>query len=163
MKRRTVLLLGGGLVSTPAGILAWNWLTGPTLPPGMSVETLNVVKDTVDRPRRKIKHHEAYSRIIAERDTAKQLLSDVNEFQPFISDTDFNHSYLLLIQSGASSDTSLQLRSIQRSSEGLAVTVAITYPLSGHVVSDLTVHSLLIRITDDHRAVPHTVTVDITE
>lgn len=161
MDRRSLLAVGGLL--TAGGYLGWNWYRSPTIPDGMNVETLyrerNVRAETP---------HQGGS--LAWKEDDHVLLSDVESATDklvtdgsvgeFVDETDFDESYLLLVQNGMQSEPDLELSAIKRTDGGLHLEISIYAPWFG-VADDLVTHSLLLRITDRDGGVPETITVDI--
>lgn len=164
MNRRRFLVFGGLGIGVGGGYFGWNWYTSPRVPTGMQVETLHFEGDALtesasrnrDQPGWKQKYHS----LIADAGTANSELRDVNPLGSFIHTTDFEESYLIVVQNGMQSEMELVLDTITRTEHGLHLEISIDSPRSGP--DDLTLHSLLIRITDTQSELPAEVTIDIT-
>lgn len=78
----------------------------------------------------------------------------------FVEQTDFEQSYLILIEWGhSSSSDSLILKRIERRDPGLHVTAKVYRP--GNGASDISAHSLFIRVTDEQDGPPQEMTVEV--
>lgn len=157
MNRRRLLALVG--VGAPGGYLAWRWYRTPRLPDGLRVETLYTIRDLrPDRDGSPPREGREYAAVVASGVEAAELALE-GEAVSFVEATDFDESYLLLLQTGMQSQPDLELTAIERVDGGLHVRLAVDAPRFG-VDDDFTVHSFLIRVTDD-RAPPESVTVDV--
>lgn len=163
MKRRKYLASGGLGGALVGGYLVWNQYRSPKLPRGMTTDTLyleqDVLTDQSSRDSDFLGWKEQYHTILDDKETAARELVDVEPITGFIEETDFEESYVLVIQNGMQSRPDLVLESIRREVNGLHVKISINSPRS--VPDDLRVHSLLIRITDEKSGIPERVTVDI--
>jgi len=164
MNRRKFLALvtaGAGLGG--GGYLGWNWYNTPTIPSGMDVETLHVERDVsannFSRDGESLAWEEEYHTVIEDRETADRELESIDSVTKFIEDTNFEESYIVVVQNGMQSDPDLELDTINRVENGINIEVSIDAPRVGG--DDLINHSLLIRITDSEDGLPETITVDI--
>lgn len=162
MKRRrllTLVILGIGF---PGGYLAWSHYQRPDLPDGMSIETRYLKQDVLRSGSLRETDHlgwkDEFHTVIEDSNRAQKHL-DTGFVGDFVEATDFNSSYLLLVQNGMQSQPDLVLDSINRTEDGLQIDISIDAPRSG--ADDLGPHSLLFRITDRNGGVPESVTVDI--
>ncbi|ELY42351.1 hypothetical protein C495_15142 [Natronorubrum sulfidifaciens JCM 14089] len=130
----------------------------------MNIETLHVERDVsannFSREGESLAWKEEYHTVIEDVDTADRELEDIGSVTKFIDETNFNDSYMVIVQNGVQSEPDLVLDTIKRIENGLKIEISIDYPWFG-VNDDLITHSLLIRITDSKDGVPETVTVDI--
>ncbi len=163
MKRRKYIASGGLGVTLVGGYFVWDQNRSPKLPHNMSADTLHLEQDVLtDQSSRDsdfLGWKEQYHIILDDKETAAREIVDVEPITGFIEETDFEESYVLVIQNGMQSQTELVLESIRRKSYGLHVEGTINYPRSGP--DDLRIHSLLIRITDGKIEIPRKITVDI--
>jgi len=102
---------------------------------------------------------EEYQTIVAERDAARRELIDSDSVTSFLNDTDFDESYLIVVQNGMQSQMELVLDGISRQEDSLHLNVTINSPQGGP--DDLLTHSLLIRVIDEAGGVSEGVSVDI--
>ena len=149
MNRRPFLALVGGGLAAGGAAFGWRWYRSPSLPRGMSVETLHLEREVflhefsaVDGWR-----EERYVLLGAE-ETAIERIDQIDAVETFVRETDFEESYVLVVQNGMQSDPDLELDAIERTDSGLWVALSIDAPLLG-VNDDLVTHSLLIRVTDE--------------
>jgi hypothetical protein len=92
--------------------------------------------------------------VISDPKTANSGLINDNSISPFLANTDFEDSYLIIVQNGMQSETELVLDTISRRKKGIHLDISIHSPQSGP--DDLLIHSLLIKITDENKGVPDT-------
>ncbi len=92
-------------------------------------------------------------RVFTRRENATESITPVDVPASFLDDTDFDESFVVVVQYGRQSATWLELDRIERTDEGLDVVVGIGEP-SGGYGDDLAIHSLLLRITDRRAGVP---------
>jgi hypothetical protein len=163
MKRRAFLVFGGLGLGTAGGYLGWRWYRSPSLPDGMRVETRHVEGDvfTDDGPRGggSLEWQEEYHTVIRDTEAIDRESIDDESVVRFLDDTDFEASYLVVVQNGMQSEMELVLDAISRREDGLYLDISIDSPRSGP--DDLLVHSLLVRVTDEGGGVPEDVSVDI--
>ena len=157
MNRRKFLAVGGLGLGT-GGYLAWNRFQSPSIPDGMTVETLYLERNVFD-PRDVFALREESYTLIADEETAASEFDDVEQVSAFSDETDFDESSILVVQNGMRSEDDLELDAIERTEDGIQVAVSIDQPLiPDH--DDLITHSLLIRITDE-KTVPDPIDVSI--
>lgn len=97
--------------------------------------------------------------LITDKETAASEFRDVEQLSYFTEGTDFDESYIFIVQNGMRSEDDLELDSIERIEDGLRVAISIDKPLiPDH--DDLITHTLLIRITDE-KSVPDSVDASI--
>lgn len=164
MDRRTVLGLVGSSVSIPGGYVVWNRFQSASMPESMDVETLYVTGNVFGEPQseyddvgpRKVIH-----RLIQDGETTSEEITFDDSAIEFAEATDFDESYLVVVQTGMQTAPDLELESIARTNDRLYFDVAVEHPLWRGVDDDLSTHSLLIRITDRVHPVPESVSVDI--
>lgn len=104
---------------------------------------------------------EQYHRVIEGADTAAKAITFNDTAIGFAEATDFNESYLIVVQTGMQSAPDLVLEAISRTDEGLHLAVAVAHPSWRGVDDDLITHSLLVRITDQTHDRPEAVSVAI--
>ncbi|SDQ58042.1 hypothetical protein [Natronobacterium texcoconense] len=166
MNRRRLLALSGVGVGVSGGYLAreWHRSRSPTLPDGMDVDT----HYTTDFPTfvleeqwegradwREERHH-----VFADADAADEAVRTTREsLTSLVDETDFDVSYLLVVQNGMQSAPDLELEGIERVDDSIHVEISINAPSSGG--DDLATHTFLTRITDTKTGVPETASVDI--
>ncbi|PSQ19177.1 hypothetical protein BRD00_02735 [Halobacteriales archaeon QS_8_69_26] len=85
-----------------------------------------------------------------------------DEVDRFVRDTDFERSYLLVVQDGDSHQRYLELRSIERTDARLDVWASFDADV-GSPVDDLVVHSLVVRVTDEEAGVPDRVELTVAD
>lgn len=163
MNRRGFLGLCGLGVGTIGGYTVWRRSNSPSIPDGMRVETKHVEMDVLtehsSRESEFLKSQEEYSTVISGSRAANRELSDDSSIAPFRATTDFDESYLLVVQNGMQSEMELVLEAVSRQDTGLHLDISIDSPQGGP--DDLLTHSLLVRITDEDDGVPAQVSVDI--
>ena len=164
MKRRTVLAAGGLAVLGTGGYL-YSWLShSRTIPDGMTVETLYVTQGVFTEQQYEIPGvRETESLLISDERATQELFVESEPIQQFVSETDFEQSYVVVVDHRRSSSWDLYLDTIERiSPDELSVTaVAQNWPPEQD--DDLGVHVLLVRITDEEQPVPDTVTTTVTD
>lgn len=163
MNRRRFLgscALGVGAVG---GYIGWRRHSSPSTPDGVTVETKHVARDvlTEKAPRDTdfLEYQAEYRTTIAEPDVAERQLIDGGPVADFLAGTDFDSSYLIVVQNGMQSQMELVLETVSRRDSGLHLDVSVDAPQGGP--DDLLVHSLLVRVTDRGEGTPETVSVDI--
>ena len=164
VNRRTLLALVGSVVSVPGGYYVWTKHQSLSLPDNMDVDTLYVTGNVFGEPALEddeVKLKESYHRVIADEETAVNEITFNDSAMGFAGETDFDDSYLIVVQTGMQSEPDLALKSISRTDDGLHLDVAVEHPSWRGVNDDLTTHSLLIRITDEIDTTPESVSVDI--
>ena len=164
MNRRTVLALAGIGAGVPGGYLGWNWYNSPSIPDGMDVDTLYVTGNVFGEPAPEdhdIGSKEEHHRIIVDGETAADEITFNDSAIEFAEETDFNNSYLIIVQTGMQTEPDLALEAISRTEEGLHIDVTVEHPWWRGVNDDLGTHSLLIRIADKNDDIPESVSVDI--
>jgi len=163
MNRRRFLALGGVGIGAGGGYIGWRWYSSPSIPDGMRVESQHFEKDIVSenssRDTEFLEWQEEYRTVLSEREAVNREIIDDVSITPFLDDTDFEDSYLIVVQNGMQSEMELVLDAISRRRYGLHLDVSIESPRSGP--DDLLTHSLLIRVTDKDEGVPEKVSVDI--
>lgn len=159
MKRRQYLATSSlGLLSVGGGCTAIG--SGRGVPDGMSVETRHwaesLLKDGITARLGSGRQGPLlYETLLTGKETAaERLQQDAAETaRTFVADTDFEHSYLAVVEYfGTSSSYWLELRSLERQESGIHVVVELESPRSRR--DDLASHSLVIRITDDNAETP---------
>lgn len=164
MHRRTYLsTAGAGIGVVGGGYLGWSQYLSRSAPTELTVETLYVDRDvsstSFSRDGKSLAWKEEYHTVIADVDTAESELADIDSLTAFVDDTDFDESYLVVVQNGMQSEPELVLDTIERRADGIEIELSIDAPRG--VDDDLVIHSLLIRVTDTRDGVPETVAVDI--
>lgn len=168
MRRRTVLA-GGGVALSPllGGCFAASTFVddSPSLPAGVSVSAEHAVWDVLPESRerqQRIYDGESVHRLFTDRRTAAESISSDHVPESFLDGTDFDESFVVVVQYGTSSGLYLELDSIERTDDGLALTVDVEAPPSDSgYPDDLAIHSLLLRITDSRAAVPGSLSVTV--
>ncbi len=163
MNRRQFLAASGVGVTAVGGVLGWRWFQSPSLPDGMRVETwhheADALSDSAASERGPLGPEEQFHVVLPDRATATDTLKE-SVAGAALDETDFETSYLLVVQTGMQSKMELVLQRISRRADGLDVAVSVDSPDGGP--DDLRAHSLLVRITDNNSGIPETVTIDIT-
>ena len=162
MNRRNFLALGGLGIGAAGGYFGWHYRP-LSIPDGMEVETQHFERDMLSENSSResdfLEWKHEYQTIITERDAACRELIDSDSVTPFLDNTSFDESYLIIVQNGMQSEMELVLDGISRQGESLHLNVTINSPQGGP--DDLLTHSLLVRIIDEERGVPERVSVDI--
>lgn len=163
MNRRQLLALAGLGVGGPGSYLAWNRYdsSSPRLPNGVTVETRYLTWGAFADRTLESGPREVINAVVADPQTVEAELADEASVTSFVDETDFDESFLIVVQTGMQSDPDLALSAIVRTDDGLHLDVIVDHPRWKGVDDDLTAHSLLVRITDEKAAVPETVTVDV--
>jgi hypothetical protein len=168
MKRRRLVALGGitvfGGLSGCSSVSGWGLHT-PQTPDGMTVETEHWGDGHVDSKGRERPSAIAVTSASEATDAVLTLRTNREDYDPidFIEETDFASWYLILVEwMGASSGASLELEHIKRRDYGLHVEAKVVEP-DGVAPSDVSVHSLFIRVTDEQGDAPERVTVTVRE
>ncbi|WP_233710802.1 hypothetical protein [Natronococcus pandeyae] len=163
MNRRKFLVIGGLGFGT-GGYFTWNWYQSPSLPDGMNVDTLYVRGNVFGEPSpedHQVGPREEHHRIIEDEETAAGEITFGDSAIEFVEETDFDNSYLIIIQTGMQTEPDLALEAISRTDGGLHLDVTVEHPWWRGVNDDLGTHSLLIRVTDEKDDTPELVSVDI--
>lgn len=162
MNRRNFLALGGLGIGAAGGYFGWRWYS-PSRPDGMEVETQHFERDVLSENSSResdfLEWKEEYQTTVTDRDAARRELIDSDPVTSFLNNTDFDESYLLVVQNGMQSEMELVLDGVSRQGDTLHLNVTIISPQGGP--DDLLIHSLLIRVIDEERGVPEDVSVDI--
>lgn len=163
MNRRRFLTVAGLGVGTAGGYVGWRWYRSPSVPDGMRVETKHLERDVLtkrsSRNRNFLEWREEYRTLIPDKRDADEQIIDDDPVTSFLDSTDFEDSYLIVVQNGMQSEMELFLDAISRREDGIHLDISIDSPRGGP--DDLLIHSLLIRIIDDVGGVPENVSVDI--
>ena len=135
----------------------------PSIPENMTVSQLyddsNFINNQYNNSEdRGFEFQEEDWKIFDHESMANEALVEKEEVNEFIEETGFNISYLLLVRNGMQSAPDLTLQAIERSGDGLLIIISITDNPGG---DDLTIHSLLIRITDQESGVPEEILLEI--
>lgn len=164
MKRRTVLAAGGLAVVGTGGYL-YSWLShSPTIPDGMAVETLYVTQPVfAEQQYERPGVRESESLLVRDETAAEELFVESESIQQFVTDTDFEQSYVAVVDHRRSSSWDLYLETIERVSPDELSVTAIAQNWPPGQVDDLGIHVLLLRITDEEHPVPDDITVTVTE
>lgn len=101
-----------------------------------------------------------YHELIADETAAENRIEGDESVVEFVEETDFEKSYLLVVQNVMQSARWLELDRITRTDSGLDVAVNTASPDEPYG-DDATVHSLAIRVTDERQGVPDTIEVTI--
>ena len=161
-RRRYLSLAGIGGVASISGCANQinQALRSPETPAGMTVETASwpsgfITTDDREWP---------YAVVVTSRDQAADNLAIGetaydNDPSAFVDQTDFDQSYLILIEYAPASGTdSLELKRIERRDHGIHVTAKVYEPNGS---DDVTTHSLFIRVTDETDDPPQDMTVEV--
>ena len=163
MNRRRFLAFCGLGIGTAGGYIGWRWYHSPSIPDGIKVGTQHIEGDIFaegsSRDTEFLEWQEEYWTVISDREEVDSEITDDESISPFLDDTDFEDSYLIVVQNGMQSEMELVLDAISRREYGLHLNISIDPPQSGP--DDLLTHSLLIRVTDENEGVPDKVSVDI--
>ncbi len=121
----------------------------------------HVVYDVLEpRDRAAPGYKETAHRVFTERDEAMGSLASGHLPPDLLDDTDFERSFLVVVQYGRQSATWLELDRIERTDDGLDIVARVEEP-SGGYGDDLAIHSLLVRITDRRAGVPDHVSATV--
>lgn len=137
----------------------------PFVPDGMTVETRHWASDVLEEGLWYLKQERddppgTYHLLIAGRATADERVDPDDETEGFVRETDFERSYVVLVQNMMQSARWLELRGITREESGLEVSVTTEEPEEPYG-DDAVVHSFAIRITDERSGVPDDLTVRV--
>lgn len=160
MNRRAFLAVSGLTVSVPlAGCLR------QSIPDGITVDTGHWVADVLEeglwyQRQQREESIGRYHQLIADAQSANEQLADHEGIQTFAHGTDFEQSYLLVVQNIMQSARWLELGRIRRMETGLDVGVVTKSPEEPYG-DDAAVHSLAIRITDEEAGVPSQLNVTV--
>ena len=164
MNRRAVLALVGSVVSVPGGYVVWSQYQSRALPDRMDVDILYVTGNVFGEPApedRGVGLKETSHTVVSAAETAAHEITFNDSAIEFVGETDFADSYLIVVQTGMQSEPDLALEAISRTDDGLHLDVTVEHPFWRGVNDDLTMHSLLIRVTDELDTTPESVSVDI--
>ena len=165
MFRRSVLARIGAGVGILGGYVAWNRYQSPSLPDGIDSKTLYVTGNVFGEPDREDGApgpREQRQRVIGDEESATEGITFDESAVEFAEETDFDDSYLIIVQTGMQTEPDLELKGISRIADGLHLAVSVEHPWGRGVNDDLGTHSLLIRVTDERNGIPESVSVDIT-
>lgn len=170
MRRRTVLAGSGvALTSLLGGCFALSSSPDdpPSLPSGMSVREAHVPGDVLpdSRERRKrIYDRETVHRLFTERDDATASIASDRAPDDFLAETDFEESFLLVVQYGTQSAKYLELDRVERDDDGLRFRVVTRLPPSnGSYADDLQIHTLFLAVTDPNAGAPEGLAVTVVD
>ena len=171
-RRRLVALSGLSVLTGVSGCsVGRGWCSkrralfsdSPETPDGMTVETANW-SDGVIRSRGRSRPYAVVVTSVTEAKEAVGLLrTDREDLDPitFIERTTFDDSSLILVEwIGSSSSDDLELSRIERREYGVHVTAAVIEPC-GPSLSDISAHSLFVRMTDERATAPERATVHV--
>lgn len=163
MNRRRFLAFCGLGIGTAGGYIGWRWYHSPSILDGMRAETQHLERDILteesSRDSEFLEWQEEHHTIINNMDAANREIIDDDSVTPFLDNTDFEESSVIVVQNGMQSEMELVLDTISRRENGIHLDITIDSPRSGP--DDLLIHSILIRITDEDGKVPEEVSVDI--
>lgn len=92
--------------------------------------------------------------IIGNQETAENRIDSESPAAAFIFETDFENAYIAVVEYyGMSSSNDLELRSLERGDSTIHI-VAEVKESSGGTLDDQSIHSLVLRITDEEAGVP---------
>lgn len=166
MNRRQFVALG--CVSVFAGSAGCSSVYGrfsdaPQTPEGMTVETESWGDGLLYPKGRDRPFAVVVTSASAATDEVGLLRTNREDYDPieFIEETDFDTSYLILVEwMGASSSASLELSRIERRDYGLHVEAEVVEP-HGTTTDDISAHSLFIRVPDEREDAPEQVTIHV--
>lgn len=138
------------------------WWRNPETPEGVNVETLhrgtNAVDD--DEVRREFdmrSAHDAHVELIMDDQSGEQRLHLDEDTAQFLQETDFDEAYVLVVIAGLwPGRFTLSLNRLERVDSGFHLVIESEEP-SGDIPVDESLHSLLIRITDEQDGIPQRV------
>lgn len=162
MDRRMFLTISGLTISSAVtGCLGEN----PYLPGGMTVETRHWVADILEegiwyQRREAGKSVSRYYELIEIAEAAQRRIDGSDQVQEFVQGTNFERSYLLIVQNMMQSARWLELQHIERTDDGLDIAVETRSPDEPYG-DDSTVHSLVTRVTDEQAGVPNDLRITI--
>ena len=163
MNRRQVLTLAGATIPLSGGFLGWYWLRtpGPSVPDNVDIETLYYQGDVFLEPQMELTTDAEYYTVVRSRTAIEGNVVDDHSVQEFLEKVSFDEGYLIVVQHGMQPDPDLVLERIERTTDGLSLEVAADHPWFLGVDDALTVHSLLIRVTDHEHDVPESVALEL--
>lgn len=134
-------------------------------PDGMDISTTHIQSDIlVDESHRNwgsISTGDEYCTSIEDEGSANSLLdTEIDEVISFIEPTNFNESYIVLVQNVMQSDLELELGSVKKEGNKLKLSVDIEAPRNSGP-DDQAIHSLLIRVTDTEPDPPDSLNVSV--
>lgn len=132
----------------------------PIIPDGMTVETRHRVANVLATDFRERRTDDFPPVVLADADEARDRIDASAEVREFAQETDFDRSYLLVVQSTGSSEEWLELRLIERTDAGLGVEVVFDAN-TGAPPDVSAAHSLVIRVTDERMGLPDEVDVTV--
>lgn len=175
MDRRRLLALSGlsALTGLSGCAVGRGWCSkkralfsnSPDTPAGMAVETKNWGDGLIDPRGRDYPFAVVVTSAAAAKDDVARLRTNREDYDPetFIDQTNFDDSYLILIQwFGSSSSDDLELSRIERRENGVHVTAEVIEPC-GASTGDMSGHSLFVRVTDERAEAPERATVHVDE
>lgn len=152
-----------GAISGLAGCLRGDG--APRVPEEMTVETRHWASDVLMEGIWHLRSEQdepvgSYHTAIADESAARSEVEGDDGMSEFVHGTDFERSYLLVVQNVMQSARWLELRRIERTGSGLDVTVVTASPDEPYG-DDAVVHSLAIRVTDEGGDVPGELAVTV--
>lgn len=170
MNRRKVLA-GSSLALAAAGgggYVYWSWSHSPTIPDGMTVETVYTIQTTIFEEALFTESPDPYdtrAAIVGDESIAAELLDwKHEEIDDFLAGTDFDGSYLCIVQHLRSPSWDLYLNTLERDdSDALHVETIIYNPWYEGQDDGIIGHYLILRITDDEESAPSEATVQASE
>ncbi len=162
MQRRVVLATTGGIIhSTVTGCLGEE----QPVPDELDVETRHWVDDLLEegisyQRQEREESVNRYHEFLKDESTAQNHINGHDEVMEFVEGMAFNESYLVVVQNMMQSARWLELKQIERAEHGLDIAVETASPDEPYG-DDATVHSLLIRVTDEQAGTPDNLSVTI--
>lgn len=174
MKRRHLVSVTG--LGVLVGLSGCAGALGRTTPIDMAVETEHWSERVLEfqYPERPEDHQNPdalkrddnpYTIVLTDESEAKGRLLDrdytfIDETVEFIQRTDFEQSYLVVVDwRGSSSSDTLKLNRINRTEDGLYLDIRLEQPATR--LSDLSPHTLITRVTDERESIPENVSAGI--
>lgn len=175
MKRRRLLALSelGALTSLSGCGVGRGWCSkrralfsdAPETPDGMTVETANWSDGLIDSRGRVRPFAVVVTSVAEAKEVVALLRTNREDYDPitFIEETNFEESYLILVEwMGSSSSDDLTLSRIERREKGVHVTTELIEAY-GAKLADMSAHSLFVRVIDEQENAPERATVHVNE
>ncbi len=162
MRRRTLLVLCGFGVCSVSGCTRRD---SRSTYGARSVESRffdgDVLAASAPRPAGALREsRDEYHAIVDSAATAEAILVDNGSVRSFVGDTDFDRSYLVVVQNVMPHGLALRLDDLSRRDDVVNLDVSVAGQPSGYDV--LETHSLLVRVTDGDERTPERASVTVT-